>query len=131
MIQQVILNGTIYLPRRSLDNYSCWEEELSTTKIMISGRAVKELRNKGSRFKVWKVRAAYDGLTDEVYRGALAILRSGKSFPATVLPDNADEMVAGTFLVESLTPATFQFEANGKAVWHGLAFTLREVQPHA
>lgn len=131
MIQQIILNNEIYLPRRSNDNYRCWEEELSQTLVMVSGRMVKELRNRGDRFKVWKASCTYDHLDDETYRSALAILRSGKAFPAAVLPDNADEMVASTFLVESVIPASFGFEDNGKAVWHGLSFTIREVSPHA
>lgn len=131
MVQQIILNNQIYLPRRSNDNYACWEEELSETMVMISGRMVKELRNQGKRYKVWKTKCTYDALDEATYRAALTILRSGKAFSASVLPDNADEMVSSTFLVESLTPATFAFEKNGKAVWHGLAFQLREVNPHA
>ena len=35
-----------------------------------------------------------------------------------------------TFLVESITSPTFAFEADGKAVWHNLGFTIREEEPH-
>lgn len=131
MVQQIILNNQIYLPRRSNDNYACWEEELAELLVMTSGRMVKELRNQGKRYKVWKAKCTYDALDEATYRAALAVLRSGETIQASVLPDNSDEMVASTFHVESLTPATFAFEKNGKAVWHGLAFQLREVNPHA
>jgi len=131
MMQQIILQGGIALPRRSNDCYACYEEELSQTIVMASGRMVKELRNRGGRFKIWKVRCSYDLLEDEVYRAALALLRSGTAFHAAVLPDNGAEMVSATFLTEELTPATFAFEEGGNAVWRGLAFTLREVSPHA
>lgn len=121
---QIILNG-VYLPKMSHDRYACWEEELHETLTMIKGRMVREVRG-----KVWKARWGCDVLDDETYKAALAVLRSGVSFPAAVLPDNGGELVSSTFLVESITPATFAFEANGKAVWHGLAFQIREVDPH-
>ena len=122
---QIILNG-VYLPQMSHDRYACWEEELAETVPMVSGRVVKEVRG-----RVYKARWGCDVLDDETYKAALAVLRSGKSFAATVLPDNGEEMISSTFLVESITPATFAFAASGKAIWHGLAFQIREVEPHA
>lgn len=124
MITQIIINGK-YLPQRSNDQYSCWEDLLGEKISMISGRVVFEIRG-----KVWRAQCAYDLLDDELYRAVLADLRSGKAFPAAVLPDNSDEMVSSVFMTESLTPATFAFADNGKAVWHGLAFQIREVEPH-
>lgn len=129
MIQQLILDG-VYMPPVSGDRYSCPEVPLTTQVEMISGRVVTEVRNSGGRYKVWKPSASYDYIEDATYRAALAVLRSGKPFPAVVLPDNSTEMVSGAFLVESLTPATFAFD-DGGAVWRGLAFQLREVSPHA
>lgn len=122
---QIILDG-VYLPQMSHDRYACWEEELAETVTMVSGRVVKEIRG-----TVWKARWACDVLDDETYKAALAVLRSGASFPAAVLPDNGGELVSSTFLVESITPATFAFAASGKAIWRGLAFQIREVEPHA
>ena len=70
-------------------------------------------------------------LDDDICRKVLAVLRSGKAFPAVVLPDSGDSMVQGEFILESITPPSFAFEAGGRPVWHGLAFQIREVAPHA
>ena len=59
------------------------------------------------------------------------MLRSGKAFPASVLPDNGGEMVSSTFMVERMTPAAFGFADGGRAIWRGLSFQIREVEPHA
>lgn len=125
MIQQIILDG-VYLPQRSNGNYACWEDLLSVEVPMISGRVVREIRG-----RVWRARCTYDVLSDETYQAALAVLRSGKAFPASVLPDNGAEMISSTFLVESLTPATFGFRDGNRAIWRGLSFRIREVDPHA
>lgn len=122
---QLILDG-VYMPQRSNGAYACWEAELSQQVEMVSGRVVKEHRG-----KVWRARAAYDVLDDKTYRAALEVLRRGFSFPANVLPDNGGDMVSSTFLVEALTPASFGFTDNGKPIWQGLAFQIREVKPHA
>ena len=122
---QIILNGT-HMPQISGDKYACYEELLGEYITMISCRMVLEIRG-----KVWKARAYYDWLPNDVYTAALVTLRSGRPFPAAVLPDNSSEMIASTFMVESLTPATFAFDDNGEAVWRGLGFLLREVRPHA
>ena len=124
MMNQMILNG-ILLPRSSHDRYSCWEEDLSVQVDMISGRRVIE-----SRGKVWKASYQFDTMGNETLRQVLSVLRSGAPFIATVLPDIRDETITTSFLVESLTPPTFAFEADGKAVWHNLAFTIREEIPH-
>lgn len=92
---------------------------------MISGRRVIE-----SRGKVWKASYQFDTMGNEKLRQVLAVLRSGAPFLATVLPDISDETVTSTFLVESITQPTFAFEADGKAVWHNLGFTIREEEPH-
>ena len=125
---QVILSG-IPLPQTSFDRYACWEEILTRQVDMISGRRV--LERIGRKWKVWRVRWAYDYLEDEICRPVLAVLRSGGPFIASVLPDNADEMVTSSFVAESVTDPTFLIDDGDRAVWHGLGFTLREERPHA
>ena len=125
MMQQIILDG-VYLPQRSNGNYACWEDLLGVEVTMISGRVVRELRG-----KVWRARCTYDVLDDATYKAVLAVLRSGKAFPASVLPDNGGEMVSSTFMVERMTPAAFGFSTGGRAIWRGLSFQIREVEPHA
>ncbi len=124
MIYQLMLEN-ITLPRSSHDRYACWEEDLSVQVDMISGRRVIE-----SRGKIWKASYQFDTLGNEKLRQVLAVLRSGAPFLATVLPDSSDEPLTSTFLVESITQPTFAFEADGKAVWHNLGFTIREEEPH-
>lgn len=85
----------------------------------------------GKKWKVWRVRWAYDYLEDEICRPVLASLRSGGPFIASVLPDNADEMVTTSFFAESVTDPTFLIDDENRPVWHGLGFVLREERPHA
>lgn len=127
-MNQIILNG-ILLPQASFDKYSCGEQELTRQLDMASGRRVQE--RIGKKWKVWRVRWSYDYLEDGICRPILATLRSGGPFIASVLPDNADEMVTSSFLVESVTDPTFLIDDDGLAVWHGLGFVLREEYPHA
>lgn len=121
---QLIING-LTLPQTSRDKYSCYEDDLGVQKEMGSGRMVTELRG-----KVQIIQWSYDYLGDELCRPLLAILRSGTSFPVSYLPDNSNELLTSTFLKTSLTPPTFAFSRSGRAYWHKIAFTLREVRPH-
>lgn len=123
-VTQMILDG-VKLPQSSHDRYACWEEDLSVQVDMISGRRVIE-----SRGKIWKASYSFDYMGNEKLRQVLAVLRSGAPFPATVLPDNSDEPVTSIFLVESITQPTFAFSRGGVGLWHNLAFTIREEEPH-
>ena len=121
---QLIVGGVI-LPQTSTDKYQCSPEELATTVDMISGRRVKEIRG-----TVQMISWSYDYMGDELWRELQAVLRSGTSFQVAYLPDDGEELRTGIFLTASLTPPTFGFSVNGKALWHNVAFTLREVKPH-
>lgn len=127
-MNQIILNGLL-LPQTSFDRYACWEEVLTRQLDMISGRRV--LERIGKRWKVWRAQWAYDYLEDDICRPALAVLRSGGPFIASVLPDNANELVTTSFVVDSVTNPTFLIDDGDRPVWHGLGFTLREEYPHA
>lgn len=122
---QVNLDNVLPLPEVSRDNYSCWEEPLSVQIDMISGRRVIEARG-----KVWKASYSYDYMDNDLTRQALEILRRGAPIVATVLPDNSDEPVTSTFVVESLTPPKLLAFDGATPIWHGLGFTLREEYPH-
>lgn len=124
MIQIVIENTA--LPETSKDRYACPEVPLVVELDMISGRRVGEIRGG----KVWKPQYSYDYMGDEIMRPLLKILRSGEAFSAAVLPDNGDGLIVSKFRVESLTNPSFAFSKSGKGMWHNLAFTLREVNPH-
>lgn len=121
---QIILDGTP-LPETSFGKYACWEETLSVQVQMISGRMVTEVRG-----MVWKVKWSYDYLDNETTQRILSVLRSTRPIQAAVYPDSKSQMVTGRFLVESITPPVFLCSDDGKPVWHGLGFTLREVDPH-
>ena len=126
-LTQLILEG-LPMPESSNDRYVCWEEELHVDLIMADGSMVRQEREKG---KVWRARYSYDLLDTDTYTQALAVLQGGNHFRASVLPSRGTELVAGDFFCVSLTPATFAFSDGGEAVWHNLAFELREVTPHA
>lgn len=123
-ITQIILDG-VRLPMSSRDRYACWEDVLSVSLEMIAGNVVREIRG-----KVWRASYTFDTMDNDLLRQVLEVLRRGDSFPAAVLPDNGDALIASQFHCESLTPPTFAFSDGGEPIWHNLAFTLREVDPH-
>lgn len=126
MIQQLILNNTIYLPQTSWDKYRCYPSELGTQVDMISGRRVFEVRG-----QVWVIEYEYDYMGNDLMRQVLGVLRSGQSFTATFLPDIGDTMQTSTFLTQDFPTPQFAFGKNGVGLWHNVSFTLREVSPHA
>lgn len=121
--------GNVSLPETSRDKYSCWEDTLDVQRDMISGRRVIETRG-----KVWKASYRYDYMGNDLLRKALAVLRSGAPFIATVLPDNSDQTVTSTFVVESMTQPSMAFSRRKgdaeAAFWHNISFVLREETPH-
>lgn len=125
-MNQLIIAG-LYLPEATQGRYSCPEVPLTVQLTMISGRITQEVRGG----KVYKPTWQYDYLSDSFYRPLKAVLASGNSFEAAVLPDNKDTLVVGNYIVESFTQPVFAFSRNGKPYWHNIAFTLREVKPHA
>lgn len=122
---QLIIDG-IALPQSSGDKYRCYPAELNQMVTMISGRVVKEIRS-----HVQMIEWSYDKLEDSVWRALSKKLRSKGPISVAYLPDDSDSLITSNFHVESLTPPSFGFEDDGKAVWHNVAFTLREVKPHA
>lgn len=122
---QLIINNSIYLPQTSRDKYQCYLSPLSTQLEMISGRTVSELRG-----SVYTISYSYDYMGNDLMRQLLTVLRGGQSFPVAFLPDGADEMATSIFLCTSLTNPTFAFSRSGQALWHNIAFALREVNPH-
>ena len=125
MSSPLIISG-IYCPEPDFDGYRAYEDTLREQVPMISGRIVEEVRG-----MVWRVEYTSGRMSDALTRQLLAALRAKGSKAVTFLPDNSDDMVPSTFLVESLTPPTLSFFDGQEPVWTGLSFTLREVKPHA
>ena len=123
---QLISADNIYLPQTSRDKYKCYPAQLGELVDMISGRRVLEVRG-----WVQMIEYKYDYMGNELMRKVNAVLRSGKSFQVAYLPDDGDSLVVSTFLTESFPQPTFAFLRGGKPYWHNVAFTLREVKPHA
>lgn len=121
---QLIIDGN-YMPEIDKNRYICAPKLLTEQLQMISGRIVQEVRG-----TVQTISAQYNYIDTTLLRGVMAVLRSGKPFPVTYLPDDSDTMKVGEFIVESMTNPTFSFSAGGAPYWAGLAFTLREVSPH-
>lgn len=125
MSSPLIING-IYCPEPDFDGYRAYEDPLQEQITMISGRQVEEVRG-----KVWRINYTYGNMVDSTKRQIMDALRSKGSKSVTFLPDNGDEMLPSTFLVESLTSPILSFFDGTEPVWTGLAFSLREVKPHA
>lgn len=123
MTQLVI--GGVALPETSRDKYSCYEELLTKSVEMASGRIVQEVRG-----KVWVSTYAYDYMGNEKLRQVMNVLRSGRSFQAQILPDNSDTVITINAICTDLTPPTYAFSRDGVGLWHNLAFSIREVSPH-
>lgn len=122
---QLILNNSIYLPQTSWNKYRCYPAQLSHQVDMISGRRVLEVRG-----SVQMIEYEYDYMGNDLMRQVNAVLRSGKSFPATYLPDSGDTMQAGIFITDTFPVPEFAFSKGGVALWHNVSFVLREVSPH-
>ena len=120
---QIVLNGT-YLPQTSNDKYSSRPEQLGEQLEMISGRMVTEIRG-----VVQVITYSYDKMPDDTYKAVLAALRSQSAINVTYLPDDSDTMRTGKFICTEFPTPTFAFAKSGKAVWHNVAFTIREVKP--
>ena len=122
---QLVING-VQIPTSTRDRYQAYEEDLKVEVPMISGRMVEEVRG-----TVWRINYAYDYMGDAKLKEVLEVLRRRGTKTVNFLPDNGTEMVTGTFRVESITPPTLAFFRDGTPKWHNLAFSLREVKPHA
>lgn len=121
---QLIINN-ITLPETSHDKYRCYPAELSVKADMISGRRVSEVRG-----NVQMISYQYDYLPAALWRSLAAVLRAGTAMTVQYLPDDSDELITSTFLRDGMTEPSFAFSRHGLPYWHGLAFTLREVNPH-
>ena len=121
-----LIIGGIYCPEPDFDGYRAYEDTLREQVPMISGRIVEEVRG-----RVWRVEYTSGRMSDALTRQLLAALRAKGSKTVAFLPDNGDELIPSTFLVESLTPPVLAFFDGTEPVWKGLGFTLREVKPHA
>ncbi len=120
---QLILNGT-RLPQTSNDKYSSRPEQLGEQIEMISGRIVTEIRG-----IVQVISYSYDKMPDDTYRALLTALRSQAAIDVVYLPDDSDTMATGKFICTEFPTPTFAFAKGSKAVWHNVAFTLRQVKP--
>lgn len=123
-VQQLIVGG-VYLPQTSNDKYKCYPMQLGTQLEMVSGRMVTEIRG-----NVQMIEYSYDKMPDATYRALVRALRQSNSINVVYLPDDSDTMVSSKFICTTFPTPSFAFGDGGKAVWHGVAFALREVKPH-
>lgn len=122
---QIILGSNLALPETSRGKYRCYPATLSQQVDMISGRRVLEVRG-----HVQMVEYAYDYMGNALMRQVLSLLRANATVQAAYLPDDGDELVPSTFVVESMTQPVFAFDRYGVPYWHDFSFVLREVRPH-
>jgi len=128
MMNQLIVNG-ITLPNVKGGRYTCYEDVLSESIEMISGRMVEEVR--GIVYVVEYSTGADGSMENSLYQSLIPILRSGKSFPVQVLPDNRSDVITSTFICTERPKPMMIMEHLGEPVWANISFTLREVYPHA
>lgn len=121
---QLIIDGLV-LPETNHDNYSCYPALLSQEIEMISGRIVREVRG-----MVQMISYSYDFMGNDTLRALNRVIRSGKAFPVTYLPDDSDEMRSGVFITREQSNPTFFFAHGDQPYWRNVSFLLREVEPH-
>ena len=126
MSEPFLIIDEILVPEPDFDGYHAYEDILREQIPMISSRLVEEVRG-----KVWRIDYTSERMSDSETRRLLAALRAKGSKTVAFLPDNGDELIPSTFLVESLTPPVLAFFDGTEPVWTGLSFSLREVKPHA
>ena len=126
MSEPFLIINEILVPEPDFDGYHAYEDILREQIPMISGRMTEEVRG-----KVWRIDYTSGNMVDSTKRQLMAALRAKGSKAVAFLPDNGDELIPSTFLVESLTPPVLAFFDGTEPVWKGLAFSLREVKPHA
>ena len=126
MSEPFLIINEILVPEPDFNGYHAYEDILREQIPMISGRMTEEVRG-----KVWRIDYTSGNMVDSTKRQLLAALRAKGSKAVAFLPDNGDELIPSTFLVESLTPPVLAFFDGTEPVWKGLAFSLREVKPHA
>lgn len=114
------------MPEIDKNRYACYESVLGQQLKMAAGNLVFEYVG-----KVQIIQAKYNYIDTELWKKIRPILKSGADFQVVYLPDSGDELLPGTFMVTSMSDPSFSFSAGGKAYWTGLAFELREVEPHA
>lgn len=122
---QVIINDVV-CPPTTRDRYQAYELELKEILTMADNSISEEVVG-----LAWRVVYSYDRMSDETYKALRAALRGGGVKQVSFLPnDTSTALIAGEFLVESITHPTQQFFVNEKPVWHNFGFVLREVAPH-
>lgn len=122
---QLTINGTP-MPYVKLGGYACRTEVLSETVTMISGRMVEEIRG-----EVYVIDYNADSMRMETYQALVDALRAGGAITVQFLPDDGTELMTSTFICTSRPAPTFQMAHLGEPIWNGVAFSLREVAPHA
>lgn len=121
-----LIVNDILIPEPDFDGYRAYPDMLKEQIEMISGRMTEEVRG-----DVWRIDYTSGNMVDSTKRQLMAALRAKGSKTVAFLPDNGDELITSTFLVESLTPPALAFFDGTEPVWKGLSFSLREVKPHA
>ena len=122
---QLIIDG-LYLPQTSRGRYRCRVVPMQTQVVMANGRMVTEIIG-----DVWEISYSYEHMDDAIYRALLGKLRSHGALPCVALPDDSDTMITGDFICTVQPKPTFSFAQGSRAIWSNVAFTLREVRPHA
>ena len=126
MSEPFLIINEILVPEPDFDGYHAYPDTLKEQIEMISGRMTEEVRG-----DVWRIDYTSGNMVDSTKRQLMAALRAKGSKAVAFLPDNGDELLTSSFLVESLTPPALAFFDGTEPVWTGLSFSLREVKPHA
>lgn len=124
---QLIIDDIIY-PEAcgSEGSYRCYEEPLSFSEEMISGRIIEEVRG-----IVDIIEYSYKYLDDDTLKLCLQSLKRKRKSSVAYLRNGETELITSEFICTSFTNPIYLGYIDGKVYWTNIGFTLREVKPHA
>lgn len=109
-------------------DYTAYEEELSISDRMISGRHVEELRA-----TIWVVEVGYASIDSDTMRKLQTELRSRREHELFFLPNTGStELVTGKFHLTTLPAPTLEKWRPGESPsWSGFTLHFEEINGHA
>lgn len=123
---QLAIEGTVY-PEASGANgsYACYDEDLSVSDVMASGRMVFEVRG-----RVRHIDYQYPYFDDELMKKCLSDLRTKKALDVIFAIAGSDTPASSKFVCTSIPNPKYKMSVEGKVYWTDISFSLREIDPY-
>jgi hypothetical protein len=119
---QLVFNGTTY-PELNGGRFRCYVKTTRVHSRMADGTLATD-----EGYSYWCVESGpYDYIANSLKETMLTDIRSSSGYAATILPDDSETPITGTFKCVSLTSPYYLFTKGGASYWSGLSFVLEGV----